>query len=230
MDSDVADALKRYRSRLTTEGATARALGWTKGTQPVRFGAAWECMRDERIESIVDVGCGFGDLLSFLRERGWAGNYWGIDLIPEFIDIARQRHREDRLGHFECSNLIDATVPDADWVVALGIFNHGLQTGNLAFVRQALKRMWGWAGVAVTADFLSASVSDDRRRADLEYYDVGAVVEAGRDLSPRLLLRHDYMPFEFMLTAWRDSAFTEARPVFARYAPLIAGGGPEAIS
>lgn len=40
-------------------------------------------------DSILDVGCGYGRLLS-LMPGDWIGSYLGIDLCPEFIKLARE--------------------------------------------------------------------------------------------------------------------------------------------
>lgn len=42
-------------------------------------------------ESILDVGCGWGRLLD-LMPSGWAGDYLGIDLSPDFVNLANERH------------------------------------------------------------------------------------------------------------------------------------------
>lgn len=39
-------------------------------------------------DSVLDVGCGWGRLLGIMP-KGWAGEYLGVDICPEFIDLAR---------------------------------------------------------------------------------------------------------------------------------------------
>jgi SAM-dependent methyltransferase len=42
---------------------------------------------------ILDIGCGTGDFLDYLAERGiHPGFYHGIDLMGSFLEIARERH------------------------------------------------------------------------------------------------------------------------------------------
>lgn len=41
--------------------------------------------------AILDVGCGYGRLLDLLPPH-WNGFYFGVDLCPEFIDLARKRY------------------------------------------------------------------------------------------------------------------------------------------
>jgi SAM-dependent methyltransferase len=42
--------------------------------------------------SIIDVGCGYGRLLTLLPEK-WIGAYHGVDLSPDFVAAAREKHR-----------------------------------------------------------------------------------------------------------------------------------------
>jgi SAM-dependent methyltransferase len=42
-------------------------------------------------ESVLDAGCGYGRLPTLLPD-GWFGDYLGVDLCPDFIDLARKTH------------------------------------------------------------------------------------------------------------------------------------------
>lgn len=42
-----------------------------------------------RFTSVLDVGCGWGRLLGIMPQ-GWEGPYVGVDICPEFIEIARR--------------------------------------------------------------------------------------------------------------------------------------------
>lgn len=76
-------------------------------------------------DSILDVGCGYGRLLTLLP-RSWVGNYLGIDLCPEFVAKARKEH-PDRRSSFVVMNVLDlpGANPDAgvhfDWAVLVSI-------------------------------------------------------------------------------------------------------------
>jgi SAM-dependent methyltransferase len=219
---DVADAVRRYADRYAQHGYQPLTLGWTKGRQQLRFAAALE-MLGQSFDSVLDVGCGFGDLFGYLRGLGWRGRYLGVDLVPELLEEGRRRYGP--LGaHFERADLTATDVDfHADVAVAIGIFNHRLRQDNLAFLRQMLAAMWRHTTVAVTADFLSATAN--RRRDDLFYAPVGEVVQAGLALSKRVMLHHGYMPFEFNLTVWHDDSFTVETPVFKPYLKYVVRDG-----
>lgn len=86
-----------------------------------RHRAAFECSAEQwrRIEaahrrilarhvrpadSILDAGCGWGRLLSLLP-GDWAGRYLGVDLSPDFLELARQEHSGHTFIHADLRDL-----------------------------------------------------------------------------------------------------------------------------
>ena len=69
--------------------------------------------------SVLDAGCGYGRLLEIMPSS-WKGYYLGVDLCPEFIDLARRRHpgRE-----FMVADLRDLSAVRRrfDWAVLVSI-------------------------------------------------------------------------------------------------------------
>ena len=43
-----------------------------------------------RLNSVLDIGCGFADFYHFLRSRGFNGQYLGVDIVPEFVSLAKE--------------------------------------------------------------------------------------------------------------------------------------------
>lgn len=42
-------------------------------------------------DSVLDAGCGWGRLLTLLPDY-WKGDYLGVDLCPDFLELARHEH------------------------------------------------------------------------------------------------------------------------------------------
>ncbi len=86
------DYLAPYREALAEHGPGFAATLWrSEDAQRVRFDAL-DALLPMRDRSVVDVGCGLGDLLVHLRERGHAPRaYVGLDAMPEMIGRARAR-------------------------------------------------------------------------------------------------------------------------------------------
>lgn len=70
--------------------------------------------------SVLDIGCGRGDLYGFLTEI-WSDQifaYTGVDMNPNMCDLAREKYGLDLINNsFE-----NAKLTNHDWVVAGGFF------------------------------------------------------------------------------------------------------------
>jgi len=214
-DRDNYNSYIRYRRRLDKYNISPETLGWRRGTQEIRFQSFAGGFLGKPPESILDVGCGFGDLLGFLRARGWQGKYLGIDLMPEFIAIAKEKfsHEEDDRSSFICS---DFMVKDFerrfDACFASGILNHIRLTGNYDFLDSFLDKIKEINTTYCAVDMLSSMA--DRRASELFFYDPTEVLKIATCKSRRLVIDHSYMPFEFMLKIYWQDGFPDGVPVF----------------
>ena len=87
---------KFYRELLDKHGANSyRTLSWiSPATQAIRFAQLVKIIANQQDKfTLLDVGCGFADLYSYLKETGFHNiDYSGIDLMPEFIDADKKAH------------------------------------------------------------------------------------------------------------------------------------------
>lgn len=203
-------AISRYNERLKRYGYDPRTLGWFKGRQPVRFRVLSE-IGDLDNCSILDVGCGFGDLYRFLIKRGFNIAYTGIEINSNLIEIARKKYPD---ACFEIKDiLIDEINHKFDWVFSSGIFNFTL-SDNKPFIQNMLKKMLELCNNGVAADFMSGYV--DFKNMDVYYASPEHIFSFCKTLSKRVVLRHDYMPFEFCVYIYKDDRINE-RNVFTEF-------------
>lgn len=77
--------------------------------------------------SILDVGCGNGRFLSFLREQGFDEyRYVGMDQCEPLLDLARQSHVGDPKAEFGYGEWSDVVMHPArfDVVACFGVLHH----------------------------------------------------------------------------------------------------------
>jgi SAM-dependent methyltransferase len=110
-----------YAAKLTAYGPTARGVDWnSEASQTERHCQLARLMGNDRTASVLDLGCGYGDFLRFLRAERFSGSYVGYDIAPEMITAARLLHGEGEDRRWRVG-----AVPDevADYAVASGILN-----------------------------------------------------------------------------------------------------------
>lgn len=193
-----------YEEKVRTYGFDHRGLGFgQRSSQEKRFEALLE-LGDFDGRRLLDVGCGFGDFLAFLHERGIEPRYTGIDVCAPMVDRC-----ESRFAHTGSRFLVaDALAfqPDGpyDFVVASGIF--GLEAeGARERIRPTLGRMFSWCRVGMAVNFLSAR--SPRHAAQRVYVEPCEALEAAFALTPAVRLDHTYLPNDFTIHLYKTPAW-----------------------
>ena len=162
---------------------------------------------------VLDLGCGTGQLLSFLqRSLGYDGEYVGYDISPEAIELARSIHPA---GRFEVRNILEQPIEETfDYILVSGVFNNRI-SDNRAFFEAISRLLMARVEVGYAFNMLSQFV---------DYFDDGLYYEdplyafrfCKEQLSPLVTLRHDYsvrpgsIPFEFSIYVHRTDVAPRA--------------------
>lgn len=205
-ENDIESVRERYANRYHEYGYSPKALGWgNNGRQEIRFRHLLE-IGYKYDHSILDVGCGFGDLFAYLKSRGWKGEYLGVDLVPELIDEATRQHPDAAFTvcDFEQHDL----ERHFDLVIASGIFNFKLQSDdNYWHIERMLSKMYALASVGVAVDFMNTWV--DFQHPLAFHTDPAVLIGIIRKITRRYVIRQDYMPYEFALYLYRNTSISE---------------------
>jgi SAM-dependent methyltransferase len=109
--------VKAYRARWRSGAETYRLFYYRDSEQYQRKLRSYASVLSglgEQIGTILDVGCGTGELLRFYTP---AKQYLGVDLVPEFIEAARKRFPQ---ATFRYANVLTETVGTFDTCVLVG--------------------------------------------------------------------------------------------------------------
>ena len=114
---------------------------------------------------ILDVGCGFGIMLNWLHERGVpAQNLFGIDLLPNRIEIARKTFPNFTFVLGNAEQLEFAQAP-FDLVLAFTVFSSILDDAMAKNVASSMSRMLAPGGAVVWYDMRYPNPSNPHLRA-----------------------------------------------------------------
>lgn len=199
-EREILSAVSRYYAgRIAEHGPGPRGVDWN-GTESQRLRHAQfsRLIEADGTASILDLGCGYGDFLSYLRERGHAGCYEGWDIAPEMIAAATTVHGTgvDHRWHV-------GAVPDeaCDYAIASGVLNvkgevpaqawEDYTTSVIETLARSGRRGFGF-------NMLSLSSDPEKRRPALFYADPAAVLRHCLDRYGRhVALLQDYGLWEF---------------------------------
>jgi len=210
-EAGILEAVRTYYSgKLAEHGATPRGVDWKDTTsQHARHRQFLRLLDDDPEASVLDVGCGYGDFLPFLRSAGHRGLYIGCDVAAPMVAAARDLHGESPSHKFIVGV---APAQCADYAVGSGIFNVMRGTtldvwtdyvdATIGSLHAASRRGFGF-------NMLSLNSDPDRRRADLYYADpVSMLATCITRFGRHIALLQDYGLWEFTLLVRQSSSQT----------------------
>ena len=204
---DIRQAVADYYGRtLASHGPTSRGVDWRDtSSHQLRHSQFLRLIGDDRDASIADLGCGYGDFLSFLRQAGHRGDYHGYDVVPAMIASAVSVHQADARAAWTVGH---CPAP-ADYVIASGLFNVKQDFADHRWEEYVFETMETMASVARrgwAVNVLSCHSDPDRQRSDLYYGDpVEWLRRATERHGRRVAVLQDYALYEFTLIVRRDA-------------------------
>jgi len=118
----------RHKVSIEQYGYQPQALYWSsREIQFIRFKKLSEILPRNQACSILNVGCGFGDLKAYLVQQGFKIDYTGIDLSDDMVRSARFQYPEIKVHQ---GDLFDFN-PDAqqyDFLLLSGALNEVVET------------------------------------------------------------------------------------------------------
>jgi SAM-dependent methyltransferase len=136
--------------------------------------------------SVLDVGCGTGDLVDVLTEQG-ISEYLGVDIVMASVDLARVKRPEHR---FEVADFLamELTRP-YDFVLASGAMSVRLETDNYVVMEAFIEKMWKAASKGVAFNFLVPQHEGQRDDA-LFLYEPGKILAFCEKVAPEARVEH----------------------------------------
>ncbi len=123
-----------HRHRIAEYGRDdVMALGWRNADSQRKRFEVIAALADFNRATVLDVGCGRGDLKAFLDERFADVAYMGIDQMPEFIADANARYANSTPSRFYEGDFTTAAFPRVDYVVACGALGYRTQDNDFLF-------------------------------------------------------------------------------------------------
>ena len=199
-----------YESHVRRFGYGYKALGFgRRSSQEKRFGAL-AAIGNFDGATVLDVGCGFGDFLAWLRARGVQPRYTGLDLTASMIERCRKRFSGEAAARFLVGDALTWQADgEYDYVIASGIFGYHARDTR-ARIRPTLERLFAVTGTGLAVNFLSGCAPT--RSPGRLYVHPADVLQYALHLTPAVRLDHTYMPNDFTLCMYKNPAWEQQPP------------------
>jgi trans-aconitate methyltransferase len=197
-DEDKNHIIKFYEGHLAVNGPHhAQTLNWTTNReQAVRFNTLNRIGHLEG-KTVLDVGCGLADLYGFLAANKIMVDYYGIDIVPAFIDEAQKKYPG---VHVAIDDIFAITKP-YDYIFASGSLSYTVQDTD-TFYQTMIRKMYDLATIGVGFNMLD----DDYYTRDNVYavYDAEKILDFCRTFAARAYLIRGYSEGDFTVFLYKD--------------------------
>ncbi len=191
--------IDRYSKRYSELGIDVKSLGWGSTEQQIYRFQQVQRIVDCTGRSILDIGCGFGDLKNFFfRANIEISSYLGWDINPDLIKAAKKIHKDSNKD-FLVKNLLEESLetPLANIGIMLGLlnFNYNNRDNNMDFTKEMLSHAFSSIDQCLVVDFLSSNLNPSYPREDcIFYHDPTEILDYAFSLTSNVRLYHDYAP------------------------------------
>lgn len=176
-----------YHNNVQHHDEGFHASGWgSTESQHARFKALLD-LSGFQGGSVIDYGCGTGDLFKYIRDLELEADYRGFDQNRQMLALARDRHQ----GQFSKIKIDAPTRMRADYVFASGIFQFQ-DTDNPEYYRALLAMLFASADRCLAVNFLSNQRSESEKDAKELYLTPRDVAGLASELSKFWRIDHSY--------------------------------------
>ena len=185
-----------YTKLIEKHGINIKSLNWgSEVSQKLRFNILSKVGLLEG-HSVLDVGCGLGDLYAWLQYQGIKCRYSGIDITPKMVVSARERFPGI---NFFIQDVFNQIPEKHDYILMSGVFAYQ----NIHSFKEMITILFQCANEAIAFNLLS-SLSPDKDSGEF-YADPAEILKFCQTLTSWVVLRHDYHPRDFTIYMYKKS-------------------------
>ncbi|MCX7749270.1 MAG: class I SAM-dependent methyltransferase [Clostridia bacterium] len=163
-----------YEGNMEGGGPEYKILGWeSKEAQQLRFNILISNIEINN-KTVLDVGCGTGNLLEYLTEQGFEVNYTGVDILQSMLEYVKSKGLQGRFYNIDIFKENIFMEDEFDVIYASGIFNLNLGN-NKEFLTNALRLFLKLSRKTVAFNLLSSRSPD--REEKYFYFDEQEVLK-----------------------------------------------------
>jgi len=150
-------------------------------------------------KSILDVGCGFGDLIPFIAHESLDFTYTGVDLLPQFTEEAARRYPEHT---FKTGDFFAKPFGKYDVVFCSGALN-GRSENPVAERTEKIATLFAHTRKVLAFNMAGGASPHNAETGAVYYADSAEILRFCLTLTPKVILKQHYHPKDFTIIMFR---------------------------
>ena len=204
MSNSIIEKINNYYTQKVIEnGNSSQGVDWnSRESHFLRFKQLCKLFETNQSFSILDYGCGYGELINYLNENGYSNyKYFGYDISDEMIKRGKLLHNTSSIDF--CDNLNQLKKQTFDYTIANGIFNVKLDTIEeiwKEYIIETINKINEISLKGFSFNILTKYADKGYMKDYLHYSDPLELFDyCKRNISNKVLLLHDYPLYEFTI-------------------------------
>ena len=180
---------------------SSKAVLWNNPqTQYYRF---YELTKDLELNSstttVLDVGCGNGELYKFLNFIGFRGKYTGYDINDKLLKQAKKRFKNTEFLNVDIMS--SKVNKKYDYVLMSGVLNINVGQ-DMKFVTSFIKSMYDLCNNAAIFNAISTNVNFKEKK--IYYIDPSKILNyCIENITKRVTIEHHNIPYNYTIYLYR---------------------------
>lgn len=187
-----ADKIEKYGSE------SAQSLAWFSVDDQLKRFEILTQIGDLNDKSILDIGCGNGDLCYYLSQYFTNFSYHGIDMIPAFLDNAVEKTKDFPDTTFYLGDFMQGNLPVVDYVLVSGSLNY--KNSDPDFIFKAIAHLYAHCNKGLGFNLLSDTINTD---GILMTYSPKTITDFCKTLSNSVVVEDNYVDGDFTVMVYR---------------------------
>lgn len=199
--------LEHYAEKFSKHGATSYGVDWggdpelTQARQKKMLGV----IKGSESVSLLDVGCGYGDLANLILRDGLPIEYSGIEIVTAMVDHALGTYKNFR---FHNGDFLVENLPQYDYIVCNGILTQKLTATTLemnVYAQSLIRKMYSLAKIGVAFNVMNTHVNF--QSSNLYYRNPTELMSwCTSELTPHIVIDSAYQPwYEYTVYLYKPS-------------------------
>lgn len=193
--------MAEYQKSFQKYGVDPKALKWASKRAAEQRYKQIVADIDFEGKSILDVGCGFGDIIPYISAKTKKFEYLGIDITPEFIREAKKLY----FGHkFMVGNYFAKPLKENfDVIICSGALNANVKD-NLDFRKKAIKTMFKHVKEVFVFNMVGRYPQPKTSsKSNVWFANPLEILEYCLGLTKKVILRHHYHSRDFTIVMFK---------------------------